>query len=112
MTKKIGDKSKVSQIKSTQEAHGVQRTEAISGIGSVKATSAIGGVKGAGAIGQRRMTKIMTPAERAQLFQMINEEAEKLTQDGAILPRQKEVISKAVKMAIDSGIIDDAEDDA
>ena len=109
MTKKIGDK-KVSLVGSTTEATGVQGTEGVSGISSIRPTSGVRGIGGPAGITRRRATRIMTPAERDQLFNMINEEAEKLEAQGILPTRQKETVSKAVKMAVDSGIVED--DDA
>lgn len=110
MTKKIGDK-KISGVTSTTETSGVQGTEGVTGIGGIRATSGIGGVGAAGGIGKRRATRLMTAAERQQLFHMIDEEAEKLAKEGIIPKRQQDTVSKAVRMAIDSGVLDDEEEE-
>ena len=106
MTKKIGDK-KISGVTSTTEAEGVQGTQSVTGIAGIRPTTGVRGVGGASGIGRRRATRLMSSAEREQLLNMINEEAEKLESQG-ILPRgQKETVSKAVRMAVESGIVDD-----
>ena len=105
MTKKIGDK-KVSTVGSTTEASSVQGTEGVSSISGIRATSGIQGIGSAGALGRRRATRLMTAAERQQLFNMINEEADKLASEGILPKKQKDAVSQAVKMAVDAGIVD------
>jgi len=109
MTKKIGDK-KISGVTSTTEAQGVQGTEGIMGISGIRPTSGVRGVGAASSIGRRRATRVMTAAEREQLFNLISEEADKLESEGLIPKRQKETVTKAVRMAVDSGLIDDDKD--
>jgi hypothetical protein len=111
MTKKIGDK-KLTGVKSTTQASEVAGAEAIGGIGSIKPTSGVGGIKGPGAIGKRRPTRVMTVEERQQLLNMISEETEKMFSSGVLPPRKKEVVAKAVKLAVDASLIskEEAED--
>lgn len=110
MTKKIGDK-KIGGISSTSSTHGIQSTELVKGTQSVSevkgvaATSGVGAVQAAGAIGKRRPTRIMSIEERQQLLQTINEEAEKMFSSGILPASKKEIITKAVKMAVDSGLL-------
>ena len=103
MTKKIGDK-KLGGIKGATEAQGIDSTKAIGNIGAVKPTTGVGGVKGAGAIGKRRTTRIMTMEERQQLLNMINEEAEKIFSAGILPESKKDVVTQAVRMAVDASI--------
>jgi len=106
MTKKIGDK-KVSGVTSSTGTKGVESTEGVSGIKGIKPTTGVGGIGGIGGIGRRRATRLMTAAEREQLFNLINEEADKLASEGIIPRGQKEAVSKAVRMAVDSGLVED-----
>ena len=111
MTKKIGDKKigavKSSSVGSTSETSQVKGAEQVRGIGKVQATSGVGSVKGAGAIGKRRPTRVMTLAEREQFFKMIDEEAEQLVASGAIPAAKRELVKSAVKMAVESGLVEE-----
>ena len=111
MTKKIGDK-KVSGVSSTSEAAGVQGTQGVTGISGIRPTTGIRGVGAAAGAGRRRATRLMTSAERDQLLNLINEEADKLASEGIIPKHQKEAVSKAVRMAVDTGIVDDEDSDS
>lgn len=105
MTDKIGDKKKIGSVQSTGEAGKVQGADTVTSVDKVKATASVGGVGGVGGISKRNPTRVMSAAERDQIFQMINEEAEKLF---ANMPEEKrKVVTEAVKMAVDSGIIDE-----
>jgi hypothetical protein len=48
----------------------------------------------------------MSLAEREQLFQMVDQEAKKLFGD-AISSEKRKLVEDAVKMAIDSGLVDE-----
>lgn len=109
MTKKIGDK-KIGTVQSTHEAGKVQGMETVSGVTGIKATSGVGGVGGVDAISKRRPTRVMSAAEREQLFSMINEEAEKMFAGGHLSEEQKRVVTSAVKMAVDASIVDGEEE--
>ncbi len=110
MTKKIGNK-KLGGVKQASLTQGVQRTDAVNeaesvkGIKSVTATSGVGSVKGAGGIGKNRPTRIMTLEEREALLKTINEEADRLFDSGVLPKGKKEIITKAVKMAVDAGLL-------
>jgi hypothetical protein len=106
MTKKIGDK-KIGGVHGTTETSAVEGTDVVGSVGGVKAATGVGGVSGPGAVSKRRSTRTMTLAEREQLFQMINEEAEKLFGDSQMSPTQRNVVKNAVRMAVDAGIIED-----
>lgn len=98
------DDKKIKGIGATTRASEVEKLKEVE---RVKAAGAVSGVKGAGAIASRRATTIMTAAEREKFFRMIEEEADKLASEGAIPKRDKAVVSKAVKMAIDSGVLEE-----
>ena len=95
---------KIKGIGATTRASEVEKLKEVD---RVKAAGAVSGVKGASGIASRRATTIMTAAEREKFFRMIEEEADKLAESGAIPKRDKAVVSKAVKMAIDSGVLDE-----
>jgi len=106
MTKKIGDK-KVKTVNTTGEASQVRGTNQVLGVGQVQATAGVGAVKGAGSINKRRPTRVMSMAEREHFFKMIDEEAEQLVASGAIPAAKRELIKSAVKMAVESGLVED-----
>lgn len=108
MTKKIGDK-KLGGVKSTTHATEVEGTEAVSRVTSIQATPGVSSVKGASAIGKRRTTRVMTVEEREQLLQMVEEEAEKALNAGILPQAKKEVVTQAVKMAVDASLISEDE---
>lgn len=105
MVKKIGDK-KLDKVKGTKDTESVKGSGSVSGVENVKGAGGVGGVGKVGAVGKRRATKVMTLAEREELFKMINEEAEKLFGGGDIPEAQKEVVKNAVKMAVEAGLLD------
>lgn len=106
--KKIGDK-KIGRVDITKQSADVDKADAVGGISSIQSTTGVGAVGGASQIGKRKGTRTMTLAEREQLFNMINEEADKLFSTGSPLASQKDMLKKAVKMAVDSGLIDEEE---
>ncbi len=110
MTKKIGDK-KISGVTSPTGTKGIESTEGVSGIKGIRPATGVGAAGSIGGVGRRRATRLMTAAEREHLFNMINEEADKLESQGIIPKGQKEAVSKAVRMAVDAGIVDGDEDE-
>ncbi len=106
--KKIGDK-KIGRVDLTKQTSDVEKAGTVDEVSSVKGATGVGAVGRAGGIGARKGTRTMTAAERQQLFNMINEEADKLFGEGSPLASQKNVLKNAVKMAVDSGIIDEEE---
>ena len=104
MTKKIGDK-KLGGVTSTTEASGIQKTEGIGEVKGIQATTGVGGVGKAGAVGKRRSTRVMSLAEREALMNMIGEEAEKMFADGTLSASNKELVTNAVRMAVDAGLV-------
>lgn len=104
MNKKIGDK-KIEGVQSSQQTEKVSGAETVTGVTGVKGAESISGVGAVGGVSKRRNTRVMSAAERTQLFQMINEEAEKLF--GEMPEEQKKVVTDAVKMAINTGIIEE-----
>lgn len=99
---KKGDDKKIGGIKSTDQTKAIRGTQSVSEVEGVKGASAIGAIKGGQAIGKRRPTRTMSLAEREHLFSMINEEADKMFATGALSKQHKQVVQKAVKMAIDT----------
>lgn len=97
---------KIGGIDSSKKTQEVQKAANVAQVQSVKATSGVSSVRGAGGIDQRRKaTRVMSAQEREQLLRMVDDEAEKLFKSGVIPNANKEMITKAVKMAVDSSIV-------
>ena len=109
MTKKIGDK-KVSTVKSAGELGKVQSADTVSEVKSIKGAASVGGVESVTGISKRRPTRVMSLAERDHLFAMIQEEAEKIFAGGQLSDEQKKVVTSAVKMAVDSSLVEGEEE--
>ncbi|MCB0334016.1 MAG: hypothetical protein KDD55_10990 [Bdellovibrionales bacterium] len=109
-TDKVGGKKKVGGVENTKTTQQVEETKGIGQVGAIQKTGAISGVGKAGEGERRRPTRTMTVAEREKLFEMVNEEAKKLFNNSVVPPEQQKVIEDAVKMAIDSGLVDEDQD--
>lgn len=81
------------------------QTNQTKGVGSIKTTQQ---TIGAGRV--RKATRPLTAAEREHIFQLIDEEAKKLFGQKGLPESKKTTITNAVKMAIDAGIVDEAEE--
>ena len=103
---------KIGGVKRTKGATGVEQTESVGEVKGVKKARSVGGVKGVGKAGAGGGKLPITAAERDQLFQMINEEAEKMFEGSSILPEeQKKIVTDAVKMAVDASVIDEEDEE-
>ena len=100
MVKKIDSNSKVSSTKTT----GI---DSVSGVDASDEVVKVGSVQGATGIKEAKKTRVMTSAEREQIFKLVQEEADKLFEQGLIPKEKKNTVIKAVEMAIDSSIIDE-----
>ena len=76
----------------------------VKNVGAVNAPAAQGSVQRV-----RKATRPMTAEERATLFRLLNEEADKMFAQQDMSTESKETVKTAVKMAIDASIIDDNE---
>lgn len=104
MVKKIGDK----KVEKLTETKSVSVTEAVKQIEGVKSVAGVGKVEKVGAVsGKRRPTTVMTMAEREAYLRMVSEEAEKMLSAGILSKKQADVAVEAVKMAVDSAIIEE-----
>ncbi len=109
MVKKIGDK-KIGRVNPADVTREVEQTHGVTDVGSVKAP---GRVKGTGPLsgsGKRKATKVMTLAEREELFKMVSEEAKRIFPQGTLPEHKRELIEGAVKMAIDSVLEENSEE--
>lgn len=106
MTSDSDNSKKIGGIESSSKTKSVEKTDNISEVDAVKAASGVAGLSAAGGIGQKRKaTKIMSAQEREELLKLIDEEADKLFKSGLVPNSKKELISTAVRMAVDSSIV-------
>ena len=107
--KKIGEKEKISSVQTEIDAERVKGADSVKGAEQIKRVGATAGVGSAGGVRKRQSTRIMSMQEREALFAMISEEAEKMQAEGLLPQGRKALVADAVKMAIDSAIIDEEE---
>jgi hypothetical protein len=101
------DKDKIGGIKSTKATEDIKGTTGVSDVSGVKGASSIGSIGGAGDASKRRSTRVMTLEEREELFKIVKEEASSLFGKSGIPKEKQAVLEDAVKMAIDSGLLDE-----
>jgi len=95
-----------------------QGTGAVEGSKEVK-TSKVGSSKqvektskNAKTSGGNKAGRKMTTADRDTLYSLINEEADKMFGPNGLPESQRETVESAVKMAVDSTLLEEAEEDA
>ena len=103
-------KGGVKGIKGSGGARGAQKTGAVEGIEEVQKATATGKVKGVERAQKSGANKPMTLAEREELLKMISQEADKLFGKSGVPNEQREVVEEAVKMAVDSVLVDEEEE--
>lgn len=111
MVKKIGE-TKTGKIIGTRVTDKLKESSQVDSVNEVTGPLVVSGpnkITGVGS-GKRRPTRELTTAEREELFRIINEEAEKLFAGAKIPDKDKEVVKEAVKMAVDSGLLDGEEE--
>lgn len=108
MSNGIDDKKgKIGGVKGTGGARGIEKASQVSEVQEVKKTEGVSGPVGTGAVGRRKLTRTMSAAERDALFEMIDEEAEKLFGKSGLSQETREVVQQAVKMAVDAATVED-----
>jgi hypothetical protein len=106
MTSDNDNTKKIGGIDSSTKAKAVEKTQTVSKVDAVQAATGVEGLQAAGGIGnKRKATRIMSAQEREELLKMIDEEAEKLFKSGAVPSSKRDLISTAVKMAVDTSIV-------
>jgi hypothetical protein len=109
MTKKKDDKG-VERIGSTSATKGVKGTSAVDAVDKVKAASGVQRVSGVKGIKAASGVSGISFEQRERLLSMVSEEAEKLAAQGFIPKNQREVVEQAVKMIIDSTLLEPSAD--
>jgi|GEM_PF-4250029 len=90
---------------------GVKDVDSTRGVEEVRKVSEVDQVKSSSSVSKRKSTREMTWEEREKLFGLVKEEAKKLFGKSDIPAKQREVIERAVKIAIDASIPDDNDQD-
>lgn len=112
MTKEIdGKKSRIGEVRGATRPEGVQKTGAVSEVERAQKTAPVSGVRPVGAAAGIRTAAAITAARRAQIFELIHEEADKLFANKTLPPEHRQIVEQAVKMTIDAAIGPDAEED-
>jgi hypothetical protein len=104
MIKKVGSNppSKVTETKTTGiDAVKSAKVGEVSNVNQANATSKF-----------RASTREITPELKKQLFQMIEDEAEKILAGDGISEKRKSKVKSALRMAIDAGNVSDEEKDS
>ncbi len=99
--------SSIGSIKSTKQTQNVEGTKGVGDVSGIAGTSSIGSIGGAGDSTKRRATRAMSFEEREQLFKMVSEEASSLFGKAGMSKEKQSIIEDAVKMAIDSGLLEE-----
>lgn len=107
MVKKIGDKGKVKGVDSAKETEDVKKTESVGGVGKIQKTGAISGAGAVARTGRSSVDGTITKANKEQLFQMVEEELDKLIASGAIPAKQRDVVKSAIEMTIEGALVDE-----
>lgn len=94
----VGGSKRASEIKNIEE------------VGKARQVGDVKGVKKTGSADGKRSTNQMTLAERERILHLVEDEAKEFFKESGLPPEKQQIIQKAVKMAIDSGIIDEEDD--
>jgi hypothetical protein len=111
MSDEIGSK-KIGKIGSTEKTKAIKKADAVGNVDKVeqvKGAQSIAGIKGIGVSGKIDGGRTVTPAERARLLQIVDDEAKKMFIES---PKKRDLIIKAVSKAIDSGLIVEESEDS
>ena len=113
MSRKEKDKnSTVSGVTGTTGAKSIEHLSAVSHVEKTEKTSAISAIKGIDSSVKTHSIGEITSANKEKIFQMLHEEADKLFKTTKITEKKRNVIEKAVQMAIDSAVVDEKESKA
>ena len=105
MSNKKDDKG-IQGIRGSGATKGVKATSSVSEVDKVQAANAIRGVSGVSGVKGTSGVSSISFEQRDKLLSMVTEEAEKLAAQGFIPKNQRDVVEQAVRMIIDSALID------
>ncbi len=103
MSKDKKDKESSGSIGKVGATTGVKKTtgvERVDGVTKTTGVSRVGAVSG-------KDSRVFSVSDRDRLFQYVDQEADDLFQKMNLSDDQRKIIRDAVKMAIDSGLIED-----
>ncbi|HQH26606.1 MAG TPA: hypothetical protein PLP17_04345 [Oligoflexia bacterium] len=103
MVRKIGDKPGAAGTSSIQSTRSIESTK----IGEVEQVKAADSRSGVGAV--RRSTRQLTPEQQQELLAMINEEADRMFDEGTLPRSKKDTVKGAVRMAIEASMVEEEE---
>jgi len=103
MVKKIGD-NKIGRVDASDVASEVKSAGTVQGVDPVRPTGAVERTNSVGGVNKRRATRVMTLAEREELFKLVSEEPERMFPEDTLPAQKRKLIEGAVKMAIDSAL--------
>jgi hypothetical protein len=103
MVKKIGGNGP----KVPPSVEGTKSVDSVK-VGTVQKVT--GPEKQRGARGTKAIGHPITSAEKQEIFRLIEEEAERMFQEGEIPKKRKDTVQAAVRMAIDASVIDGVEE--
>jgi hypothetical protein len=107
MSKDKKNNGGIDKIKETGASEVVKKISKVDSVDEVAPITKVGGVKQAGGVSGARISREMTTQEREKLFRIVDEEADKLfTGSTSIGAKRKKLVQEAVKMAIDSGLLE------
>ena len=102
------DKDNVKGISKTQKATSVSKVDDVEEVTKIQKT---GAVQRSGAVSKTNEgTQRLRYQDREKLFGMVEEEALNLFRNSKLPEEQKRLIREAVKMAIDSALIEEEDD--
>lgn len=103
--------SKISGVDGLRGSHQIERLSGVESVEKTQKASAVSAVKRVGAAGRTGSISAITAANREAIYQMLHEEADKLFSKGSLSKDKREVVERAVKMAIDAVIVDEENND-
>lgn len=113
MAQKDNDKnSAISGVTGATSTQSIEHLSAVSHVEKTEKTSAISAIKGVDSSTKTHNIGEVTSENKEKIFKMLHEEADKLFRTTKITEQKRNVIEKAVQMAIDSAVVDEKESEA
>lgn len=106
---KKDDEKKLSKIGGLEKAPRVIDPQAIKGVEQIHATNSVSAAQAVGLTRKRRPTRLMDLADREELLKIVEEEANKIFAAGTFPESKRTLVTEAVKMALDSGLLDETD---
>jgi hypothetical protein len=107
---KKDDEKKLDKIGGLEKTRRIIDPQAIKGVEQIDATHSVGATQAVGSARKRRPTRLMDLADREELLKIVEEEANKIFAAGTLPESKRSLVTEAVKMALDSGLLDESAD--